>query len=385
MDFTSIGSLLLEKRKSLGLSIQDVSLRTKISSKIIQRIESDDIAEGMNKTFLTAHVKNYAKVLRINEEEALNSLNSTIHSLLPDHTNKSLNQKLTESSLAQAQKSHGAIENNDMAWLKTILNWKVFVGLISITCLWFLFNTLNQQVQTVNDETEQINSAEIIKNDEIKPKEANLFELDHPKKMASELTTTPATDQKEEKEEKEKPKPVVKKKEEVKEKKPVEETKASTNDDKVVFPNKKFKKMRTSIYTLTDDPLVKDLNIYPSNFKSRRRADLQSNVYIYAKNGDTWLAHKSDDNKIKRYVLKQGQRIFLKGKIIRLFMGNINNAVIIYNDQLVTAQSSSGVKSFVFPQSQASEYFIPLFVTDKNGKIYTSREYIEIMRKKEQN
>ena len=106
------------------------------------------------------------------------------------------------------------------------------------------------------------------------------------------------------------------------------------------------------------------------------------NVYIVATDGDTWISYQSDDEDIKRFVLKQGRSVLIKGKTILLFMGNINISKIFLNNKLIKTYSKTGVKSIIFPESEAKDYELPLFPSYKGVPMKAS-VYKENMAEKE--
>jgi cytoskeletal protein RodZ len=102
----------------------------------------------------------------------------------------------------------------------------------------------------------------------------------------------------------------------------------------------------------------------------------KQNIFINALDGDTWITYKSDDQKVKKFVLKQGRRILIRGEVIRLFMGNINVAKMFLNNRPLIVQSKSGVRSLVFPQELSMNYKIPLFIYKKDGTVETSEDFL---------
>ena len=105
--------------------------------------------------------------------------------------------------------------------------------------------------------------------------------------------------------------------------------------------------------------------------------DQKQNVFLYANNGDSWLTLKVDDQEIRRTVLQNGRYLALSGELIKLFAGNTNALVIFYNGQVIDPQTSTGVKSFIFPQQRKSEFVLPLFIFPDSGETLTSKQYLE--------
>ena len=54
-------------------------------------------------------------------------------------------------------------------------------------------------------------------------------------------------------------------------------------------------------------------------------------------------------------------------------MGNLNVAKIFLNNKLINAESKTGVKSIIFPQSEAINYELPLFPSFKGIPMKSSQ------------
>ena len=123
--------------------------------------------------------------------------------------------------------------------------------------------------------------------------------------------------------------------------------------------------------------VTKGTKRYTANIKNAKIAGKQ-NVFINAVDGDTWITYKSDANPIKKFVLKKGRTLLVRGDLVRIFLGNINVARVFLDNKPLTITSRSGVKSLVFPQEKASEFKLPLFIYN-SGKAITSSEYEETL------
>ena len=85
-----------------------------------------------------------------------------------------------------------------------------------------------------------------------------------------------------------------------------------------------------------------------------------------------------DDQDIKKYILKKGQYVLLRGDLVRVFLGNIGAGTVFLNEKPLILKSRSGVKSLIFPQSQAKDYVLPLFIyNQKTGGAITSEQYLK--------
>ncbi|MGZ3745110.1 MAG: helix-turn-helix domain-containing protein, partial [Pseudobdellovibrionaceae bacterium] len=65
------GEILKKAREQKGLSINEIALSLKISSKILKAIEDDDAPQLPAKTFLRGFVQSYASYLRLDVNEVL--------------------------------------------------------------------------------------------------------------------------------------------------------------------------------------------------------------------------------------------------------------------------------------------------------------------------
>src|SRR5690606_32081873 len=82
------------------------------------------------------------------------------------------------------------------------------------------------------------------------------------------------------------------------------------------FPYVDFYPAPRNLYSIvTDAPENNDESILPSHIKNAMEEG-KSNVYIKAVDGDTWISYKIDNEKITRYILKQGRYTYLKGDTI---------------------------------------------------------------------
>ena len=167
--------------------------------------------------------------------------------------------------------------------------------------------------------------------------------------------------------------------EEEAEKEPEAQTK--TADGK--FPYKNFYQAPLNTFEIVkDSPEASDPSLLPENIRLAMVQGKQ-NVYLRAVDGDTWIAYQADDQPIKKYILRKGRSVLIRGDVVKIFMGNYNVAKVFYNNQLINAYTRTGVKSLIFPQGAGKDLKLPLFPTFQ-GKSYTSAEYIEKMAEKKE-
>ena len=77
MENKTIGKILKESRESTGFSLDEVAKKTKININILRHIEADRTESLPNKTYVRGFVKSYAKLVKMNENEAIDALNRT--------------------------------------------------------------------------------------------------------------------------------------------------------------------------------------------------------------------------------------------------------------------------------------------------------------------
>ena len=71
MDVRKIGELLKSHREALGLSIQNVSDRTKIKRSYLESMEAGKFEELGNDVYVRNFARTYAKFLKISEPQIL--------------------------------------------------------------------------------------------------------------------------------------------------------------------------------------------------------------------------------------------------------------------------------------------------------------------------
>jgi cytoskeleton protein RodZ len=91
------GGALRTARESIGLSIQDIAGRLRLSSKQIEAIEADNFAILPEPTIVRGFIRNYAKQLKINAEPLLDAYNVIVPSVNPHEliVKPSANMKMT--------------------------------------------------------------------------------------------------------------------------------------------------------------------------------------------------------------------------------------------------------------------------------------------------
>jgi cytoskeleton protein RodZ len=73
----TIGKLLKKARDKKKVSLEDIAEKTKININILRSLEKEDLDKLPNKTYVKGFVKNYARTVGINTDEALQCLEHT--------------------------------------------------------------------------------------------------------------------------------------------------------------------------------------------------------------------------------------------------------------------------------------------------------------------
>ncbi len=392
----TIGTLLRAQRETQNISIQEVAQKTKININILKSLENDDLKNLPNKTYVKGFVRNYAKTIGLDVNDASNALENTYHIKYGE---------TAESETAPVQKQLGALQADTPEETETeeiketllsiaqgFMNKKIIYGLGALFVVFIIGKGVVNFFSQLNVESKKFQKEKVV----LKEETEDLFNSDTTKKIREEEAIQ--SSQEEINTETEKSKNIIAKTEEVtpeskvtsviaqrtKENEEKEEEKKTEKDEVPAgrYPYKNFYQAPSELYDLiADAPEVSDETYLPSSIKNRHQDGKQS-LYLIAEEGDTWISYQVDDQDIKRYVLKEGKRLFLQGDVILLFMGNLNATKIFLNNQLVQAETKTGVKSLIFPETVASNYELPLFPS-YNGVPHTAKEYKERMMEKE--
>lgn len=73
----STGQKLANARKALGLSIEELSEQTRVPSKVLVNIESDELPTDLPETFVRGYIRAYAKRVGVPEEQVLQQIETT--------------------------------------------------------------------------------------------------------------------------------------------------------------------------------------------------------------------------------------------------------------------------------------------------------------------
>lgn len=372
----TIGEILKQAREEKDLSLKVISQHTKISTTMLEHLEENRFNDLPSKAYVIGFVKSYSKTLGLNVNDCLQLLNDA-YGVTPTEViqaSETIPPRSEESSSSESSSSEIPSQYLTIAG--------VFVALIIVVAI--AINSHNESAKTeiATKAEEKVNEAIHTPLVNVKPQQLT---EQTPLTEVKEAKKTPVIETK--KVEEKEPVAEVKK---VEVKVPVVETKkeevkaveVKKEEKKVEVKKEATEKKKITLRPLTL-PLYKvstntdALTHLPANIKNAKIAGKQ-NVFINAVDGDTWITYKSDANPIKKFVLKKGRTLLVRGDLVRIFLGNINVARVFLDNKPLTITSRSGVKSLVFPQEKASEFKLPLFIYN-SGKAITSSEYEETL------
>jgi cytoskeleton protein RodZ len=143
------GEILKKAREKKGLSINEIALSLKISSKILKSIEEGDISQLPAKTFLRGFVQSYANYLRVDVNEVLRLFQEEMGSTKPspliqmpeqDETLESFEKKSSDNQTPRASSAANdrtytalANKNSNTRTISFTVIGVVLVGLIIFT------------------------------------------------------------------------------------------------------------------------------------------------------------------------------------------------------------------------------------------------------------
>lgn len=356
----SIGELLRSKREEKGLNLKTISQQTKIHMGLLEHLENNELAKLPSKTYVRGFVKSAAKILGINQEEALNALESTYNQdnkkskkEIPNYEMRDQTARNTLSSMAATP-----LETvKSVTASSTIFLGKAFVLILIVGVIGFNIKNLIDRSAEERLKLPQVFST-VHQKMKSAPKASPLKVI--PKSVETEIAqATPIKVN------------------------IIQDKKDNNQKSEVTINDVSLKTISLGEKQFTEDNSVtgeKLDEIFPSRYKVRVTKGIE-NVFINAVDGDSWITYKIDEKDIKKYVLRQGRSVFLRGEKIRLFLGNTKSIKIFYNNKLIALNAKTNVKNVVFPEEMKTKFMNPLFVFQKDGTVVTSEDYIKANQK----
>lgn len=186
------GTLLKNKRESLGLTQKQISDRLKLRVTLIQQIEENQFESDQVATFMRGYIRSYAKYVNLDEKVVLNALH---HSGDAQHQEQEM---LSFSRKTKTEKHNSRI---------MLITWSIFAVIVGISSLWWWQNqqqdTLSQSLANTESSEElvveesldpELTSLEVIEaeqNAEISPATENSDELTEVSSAEDSVTLDP--------------------------------------------------------------------------------------------------------------------------------------------------------------------------------------------------
>ena len=136
------GTLLKNKRESLGLTQKQISDRLKLRVTLIQQIEENQFESDQVATFMRGYIRSYAKYVNLDEKVVLSALH---HAGDAQHQEQEM---LSFSRKTKTEKHNSRI---------MILTWSIFAVIAGISSLWWW---QNQQQDTLSQSLANTASSE---------------------------------------------------------------------------------------------------------------------------------------------------------------------------------------------------------------------------------
>ncbi len=352
--YTTIGQYLKNKREEKNLTLKIISQQTKIHIGLLEYLENDELKKLPSKTYVRGFVKSAAKILNLNQEEALNILDATYLAKEPKKEQKIYHAPSTENKINSNLNGNNPFNTENLKsiflnYSLTALKFGLFltvVVVLGINLKSYLSNnkdenknSLNIVISSLNQKTKsapKVKQATVATN-EVKTEEPLQINLIQAGKTPEPNTaTTVKTD--------------------------------LTVSDVKLKATPPLEKQFSQDSTLSKD----EMDVYlPSRFRVAPAKGTET-VFVNATEGDSWITYKIDDREIKKFVLRQGRTVFMRGGTIRLFLGNTKNVKVFYNNQYINLNAKNGTKNIVFPDELKTKYLSPLFIFQKDGTAITS-------------
>ncbi|WP_286295774.1 cytoskeleton protein RodZ [Vibrio apostichopi] len=171
------GTLLKNKRESLGLTQKQISDRLKLRVTLIQQIEENQFESDQVATFMRGYIRSYAKYVNLDEKVVLNALH---HSGDAQHQEQEM---LSFSRKTKTEKHNSRI---------MILTWSIFAVIAGISSLWWW---QNQQQDTLSQSLSNTESSEELVVEESLEPEFTSLEVIEAEQNTVEPSATESTDE----------------------------------------------------------------------------------------------------------------------------------------------------------------------------------------------
>lgn len=350
---TTIGHFLRESREGKKVSLKIVSQHTRISLSMLENLELDQLDQLPSKAYVRGFVKSYAKTLGLNETKCIDLLESTYQHHFPRTPERVEKPRQKEASVAVGSK------------VKIIIGLAAALVVVVVLILESRFSFTDSLQKDAAEVAPTVTPESLTQDTPLQnptPLEdgEQVLGADLSSDLATATTTVAAT-----------PTAIPTAAATPVATPTVAPTKAPALEEEITF--RPFGS--SELYTFDKSASAEQLaNWLPASIRTSMVPGKQ-NVFINALKGDSWLTYREDQGDIKKFVLKEGRTMMLRGDLVLLFLGNIGGVKVFLNNQLLSLESRSGVKSIIFPQEERTRFSLPLFVYPKDGSVWTSEEY----------
>lgn len=358
-EMMTIGQLIRSKREEKGLSLKVISQQTKIHIGLLENLEADEFEKLPSKAYVRGFVKSTAKILGLNQDLALQLLDAAYAKSEPQMARETVNPEIKTEA---ARNTLSTMTTTPLETVRSVTASstaflaKSAFGIIILGVI--VFNVKNYLDKS---------------SEESEVKLPEVLSTLHRKKAPA-------------------PKPVVKaeavpeKKEEPIQVNIIQDKNAKTTD--VVVKDINLQTISLGEKQFAEENMDKEKidELLPAKYRVQPVKGMET-LFINATEGDSWLTYKVDDKEIKKFVLRQGRTLFLRGSLIRLFIGNTRSIKVFYNNKPINlnASAKAGVKNVVLPEEMKTKYMAPLFVFQDDGTVLTSDEFLHLNQKKSTN
>lgn len=365
----TIGQYLRQEREKKNLTVKTISQHTKISTSKLELIEENNFDELPSLAYVTGFVKSYAKSLGLDQNYCLSLLDKA-YGVKKEAIPEEHLEKLSDTDKPSIESFNG------------LPLGKIVLGVAVITIIVGLLVFVGQN-RVPDEPIQEITPKSVDSDTPLAESRPPVPAERNDERPENQQTTQQETPEKDPKEAQETEQDVKEEDEQIEQTDEAEQDEDSDEDSEErpmseldvnirPFPGPTFNWDNQMTQERIDELIPDDKKVTPK--------DGEHHIYIKAINGETWLTYKSDDSSIRRFVLKEGRDVLLRGKTHRVFLGNINATEIFINNRPIQVESRTGVKSLVVPRESFKDYYLPLFIYPKTGGVLTSEEYLETIK-----
>lgn len=347
----TLGQLIKQKREEKGLSLKVISQQTKIHIGLLESLEADHYEKLPSKTYVRGFIKSTAKILGMDQAQALLLLDKAYETRLPQNVTSLATQKEMKTEAARntlssiSETPFETVRSMTLSSSAVVAKTVIFIGVFILIA----FNVKNFMEKSGSEIESKL--PEVIST------------LDRKKTAPVKILPKPI--------------PV-----EAKVEAPIEVNLIQDKNPKVDVTVNDVKLQTISLgdKQFVNEEMSKEKmdELFPEKYRVQPTKGTET-IFLNATEGDSWLTYKVDDKDIKKFVLRQGRTLFLRGSLIRLFIGNTKTLKVFYNNKAVnlSANAKSGIKHIVLPEELKTKYMAPLFVFLEDGSAVTSDEYLK--------